>query len=393
MSVKSNLSSYETDSDINSDTNSNSSNDDIDWNGCIINDKYLILNKLGKGSYCSVWNIYDIDTKNIYAMKIYNIDDTDDGKNEKKILDLIKSFNISNVILYNKSFEYEYDDDTYFIMTMEQCGYSLNDIKKLFRDIIKTDKEINLNYMLFIKKINDIIITILKQLHNKGYAHTDIKPENILIDIPTLESSIIYERIKTEHNKLKKFKNKKILEELSKLTKDITDNIDISEKNIIEYLSNFNFNIKLCDFGTCLKFNDNTIYKKHTSYYKSPKIILKYPLDNTYDLWSLACTIYELITGEVLFNPFEENLILMYDDIEDINLMYLISSSIGLPPQNIISNSKVKDVLFTFDKTCIRGFKTIIHNDFIYKMLLLETEINKNILYDLIKFVIKELHY
>lgn len=387
---KSNLSSI-----YDSDNESNTSNEtDDDWTGHIINDKYLVLNKLGKGSYCSVWNIYDIDTKNIYALKIYNIDDTDDGKDEKKILDQIKSFNIPNIILYNKTFEYEYDDETYFLMIMDQCGYSLNEIRKLFRDIVKIDKEINLNYMLFIDKIKNIIINILEQLHNKGYAHTDIKPENILVDIPRLESILIYERIKTEHNKFKKFKNKKILEELSKSCKDIIDDIsEINEKTIIDYLSNFNFNIKLCDFGTCLKFNDNTIYKKHTTYYKSPKIILKYQLDKNYDYWSTACTLYELITGEVLFNPFDENLILMYNDIEDINLMYLITSAIGMPSEYIINNSKVKDVIFTFDKKCIRGFKSISQYNFIKNMLSLETDINKNILYNIIIFVIKKLEY
>jgi len=393
MSKKSNsTSNYETETET--DTESNISNDDIDWMGHIINDKYLVLNKLGKGSYCSVWNIYDIDTRNIYALKIYNIEDTDDGKNEKIILDHVKSFNIPNIILYNKTFEYEYDNETYFMIIMDQCGYSLNEIRKLFRDIIKIDKKINLNYILFVNKIKNNIINILEQLHSKGYAHTDIKPENILLDLPRLESIIIYERIKTEHNKFKKIKNKKILEELSKTCKDIIDGIiEIDEKNIIDYLSSFNFNIKLCDFGTCLKFNDNTIYKKHTSYYKSPNIILKYPLDKTYDYWSLACTLYELITGEVLFNPFDENLILMYDDIEDINLMYLITSAIGMPSDDIINKSKVKDVIFTFDRKCIRGFKSISQYNFITDMLSIETDINKNILYDLIKYIINKLQY
>jgi serine/threonine protein kinase len=394
MSKKLNsTSTYDTD---NESSTSDTSNDEIDWTGHIINDKYLVLNKLGKGSYCSVWNIYDIDTKNIYALKIYNIEDSDDGKEEKKILDQIKSFNISNIILYNKTFEYEYEDedDTYFLMIMDQCGYSLNEIRKLFRDIVKIDKEINLNYILFINKIKNIIINILDHLHNKGFAHTDIKPENILVDIPRLESTILYERIKSEHNKLKKLKNKKILEELSKICKEIIEDItEIDEKNIINYLSSFNYNIKLCDFGTCLKFNDNTIYKKHTTYYKSPRIILKYPLDKNYDYWSMACTIYELITGEVLFNPFDENLILMYDDIEDINLMYLIASAIGMPSEDIINNSKVKDVIFTFDKKCIRGFKSISQYNYIKNMLSLETDINKNILYELIKFVINKLEY
>lgn len=372
---------------------SDSEDDSIDWTGHIINNKYIILNQLGHGSYCTVWNTYDIESKNLYAFKIYNLDDTEDGLNEKNILDIIKSYKLNNVILYNKSFEYEYDENKYLIFIMEQCGYSLNEIRKLFREVIKIDNEINLNYFIFITKIQSVIINILENLHKNGYAHTDIKPENILITIPRLESTIIHERIKAIHNQFKKQKNIKILENISKSCNDIIENIDLSDKLIIDYLSNFNFDIKLCDFGTCLKFGDNTIYKKHTTYYKSPKIILKFPLDNTYDYWSLGCTLYELITGEVLFNPFNDDLISLYDDIEDINLMYLISSSIGLPPLNMINNSKISDVIFTFDKKCIRGFKSIKFNNFIQNMLNLETDSNKKILYNLINYVINNVKY
>ena len=376
-------------------SSSNSSDDEIDMTGEIIKSRYLILNKLGSGSYCSVWNTYDIETRKLYAIKIYNIDDIDDGMNEKNIMDEIKKLNIlnlSNVILYDKVIEFEFDEDDYFALLMDNCGYSLNDIRKLFREPIKTNIDINLKYMIFIDKIKNIIEDILVKLHNNRYAHTDIKPENILIDIPKLESKIIYEQIISLHDKLKKTKNKKILQELINLTKSFTK-LDISDNDIITYLSEFNYNIKLCDFGTTLIFGDNTIYKKHTSYYKSPKIILKYPLTKEYDYWSFACTLYELVTGTVLFNPFDEDLINKYDDIEDINLMYLIVSTIGMPQQDIINNSKVSDVIFTFDRKSIRGYKNISFNDYVSSLLVLETDKNKKILYSLIDYIVHHLVY
>lgn len=385
-------SSYCSSSGSSSGSSSNSSDDEIDVIGEVIKSKYLILNKLGSGSYCTVWNTYDIETRKLCAMKIYNIDDMDDGVNEKNIMDEIKKINLSNVVLYDKVVEFEFEDDEYFAVIMDNCGYSLNDIRKLFKDIIKTNIDINLKYMIFIDKIKNIIEDILIKLHNKGYAHTDIKPENILIDIPKLESKIIHEQIISLHDKLKKQKNKKILPELIDLTKSILK-LEISDEDIIKYLSEFNYSIKLCDFGTTLRFGDNTIYKKHTSYYKSPKIILKYPLTKEYDYWSLACTLYELITGTVLFNPFDEDLINKYEDIEDINLMYLIVSTLGMPPHDIINNSKVSDVIFTFDRTSIRGHKNISFNDYLSGLLVLETDLNKKILYSLISYIVHHLVY
>ena len=385
-------SSYYSSSGSSSGSSSNSSDDEIDMIGEVIKSKYLILNKLGSGSYCTVWNTYDIETRKLCALKIYNIDDMDDGVNEKNIMDEIKKINLSNVVLYDKVVEFEFEDDEYFAVIMDNCGYSLNDIRKLFKDIIKTNSDTNLKYMIFIDKIKNIIEDILIKLHNNGYAHTDIKPENILIDIPKLESKIIHEQIISLHDKLKKQKNKKILSELIDLTKSISK-LEVSNEDIIKYLSEFNYSIKLCDFGTTLRFGDNTIYKKHTSYYKSPKIILKYPLTKEYDYWSFACTLYELITGTVLFNPFDEDLINKYEDIEDINLMYLIVSTLGMPSHDIINNSKVSDVIFTFDRKSIRGHKNISFNDYLSGLLVLETDLNKKILYSLISYINHHLVY
>ena len=375
-----------------SNTNSSDDSNEIEWNGEVINNRYLILNKLGQGSYCSVWSTYDIETRKLIALKIYNIDDTEDGLHEKNVLDELKKIKLPYSILYDKMIEFEFDEDDYIAFTMENCGYSLNEIRKIFKDIIRTDTHINLKYMIFINKIKNDMLNILNILHNNGYAHTDIKPENILINIPKLESKILYEQIYGLHDKLKKNKSKKILIELCELVKT-HKNITINNTDIINYISTFDYDIRLCDYGTCLKFGDNTIYKKHTSYYKSPNIIMRYPLTSKYDYWSFACTLYELITGTVLFNPFDENLIELYDDVEDINLMYLITSTIGMPPIELINKSKVSDVLFTSDRKSIRGYKYMKYNDIISPLYELEIEINKNILQELILFILQFLIY
>ena len=160
-------------SDSNGDS-SDSEDDSIDWTGHIINNKYIILNQLGHGSYCTVWNTYDIESKNLYAFKIYNLDDTEDGFNEKNILDIIKGYKLNNVILYNKSFEYEYEDNKYLICIMEQCGYSLNEIRQLFREVIKIDNEINFNYFNYITYSFLLIIwkNIIYDLYNNKSSHT-----------------------------------------------------------------------------------------------------------------------------------------------------------------------------------------------------------------------------
>ena len=40
-----------------------------------------------------------------------------------------------------------------------------------------------------------------------------------------------------------------------------------------------------------------------TREYRSPEIILGGEYDETADIWSMACTVFELVTGQYLFNP------------------------------------------------------------------------------------------
>jgi serine/threonine-protein kinase SRPK3 len=395
-------------------SNSNSSNDtygsdsesipeEINWFLTIVKNRYIILNKLGSGSYCTVWGIYDVDTKNMFALKIYNEEDTDDAMNETNVLDQIKKFNVPYSVNYLESFEYDYEEDKYIMQIIELCGYSLDYIMKLFKDDFKENKILYSNYINFVYKSIISISSSINILHKNNYAHTDIKPENILIEIPRLESYLILDKIKQAHEKYsilkKKGKIKTIIPSLKNDCKTIFEKIDILEQDIKNYLSKFNYGVKLCDFGTSLIMPDNTIYKKHTSYYKSPKIILKYKLDHTYDLWSMGCTIYELITGSILFDPFDSDIEDKFGDNEDRNLMYLITCALGIPNNNILNNSKLSDVFFTQDRLCLRGYDKMNNINFINNMMKhidhLNQQNNDSIInmLQLIDYVVKHINY
>lgn len=365
MSVKSTNSS-------NSSTSSNTddSSNYIDWTNTIINNRYIILNKLGSGSYCTVWSVYDIEEKNTYALKIYNEEDTENAINEIEVLNFIKTLKLPNSITYIDSFKYLYCEDIFIMQISELCGYSLHYIIKLFQEDFKNDKELYTKYINFIyesiKKINNTLYI----LHSYNYAHTDIKPENILIDIPNYENKILQKEIKIKHdqfkNKNKKNKNKlNIVSILNKNCIDIINKTNVSVDDIKNYLKDFNFSIKICDFGTSMKTGDKTIYKKHTQYYKSPKILLKYDLDKTYDYWSIGCMLYELLLCDILFDPYDTELESLYGVHEDRNLMYLITSVLGIPDKSILEKSKESDIYFTSDRKCLRGYINIKNKQFI----------------------------
>ena len=59
--------------------------------------------------------------------------------------------------------------------------------------------------------------------------------------------------------------------------------------------------IKIIDFGSSC-FTDDALYNYIQSrFYRSPEVILGYPYDTQIDIWSFACLITELYTGQPIF--------------------------------------------------------------------------------------------
>ena len=86
----------------------------------------------------------------------------------------------------------------------------------------------------------------------------------------------------------------KLMKKCSIIHSDIKpDNILVNENKCL---------LKLCDFGSACVFKDNDITCYLVSrFYRAPEIILGQKYDCAIDMWSVACTLYELYTGKVLF--------------------------------------------------------------------------------------------
>lgn len=71
----------------------------------------------------------------------------------------------------------------------------------------------------------------------------------------------------------------------------------------LEQICDCMFNIKVVDMGNAC-FTDNHYSDViQTREYRSPEIILEGQYDTTADIWSLACMVFELVTGDYLFDP------------------------------------------------------------------------------------------
>jgi casein kinase I family protein HRR25 len=132
----------------------------------IINKKYTLLEKIGEGSFGSIYRGQHIRTREYVAIKIEPI------KNETKLLKnesivyqyLNNSSGIPSVKWFGK------DDENHY-MVIDLLGQSLQSLKN-------TLDQFSLQLVL---QIGIQIINLLKTIHEKGLVHRDIKPDNFLL--------------------------------------------------------------------------------------------------------------------------------------------------------------------------------------------------------------------
>lgn len=141
----------------------------------LINNKYTILEKIGSGSFGSIYKGENIRTKECVAIKVEPIiNNTKLLKNESTIYQYLGSKQgIPLVKWFGK-------DDYNYYMVINLLGKSLEQLK-----IEKEKLSLKLTLQIGIQ-----ILFLLNTIHEKGLVHRDIKPENFLLGLNSLNKQI-----------------------------------------------------------------------------------------------------------------------------------------------------------------------------------------------------------
>lgn len=134
----------------------------------IINKKYKITNKIGNGSFGSIYKGINIRTNEDVAIKVEVIDDEIKLlKNESIIYQyLANNIGIPTIKWFGK-------DDINYYMVINLLGSSLQKLK-----------DINGNFTLKLTlQIGIQVLNLLRLIHNSYLVHRDIKPENFLLGL------------------------------------------------------------------------------------------------------------------------------------------------------------------------------------------------------------------
>lgn len=326
--------------------------------------RYIIIRKLGWGHFSTVWLAKDNVNDCYVALKIVRSAShyTETALDEIKLLKRINTANpchpgAAHIVSLLDQFEHQGPNGTHICMIFEVLGENLLSLIKKYdyRGIP----------IPLVKQITKQVLLGLDYLHRDcGIIHTDLKPENVLIcinseeaiaqvtntsqaspqsDDPNIEklrhnpiitnsqpltnSCILsYKRDVSMHDSEERSSNEEFFKKkdlnfnednINKSNKDDDESLEkdisgISLETNIEKQSitpssspdNTNYiNVKIADLGNACWTHHHFTDDIQTRQYRSPEVLLGAKWGASTDCWSMSCMVFELLTGDYLFDP------------------------------------------------------------------------------------------
>ena len=369
--------------------------------GEIFSNKYICIKYLGKGTFSRVWLVYDIITESFCAMKVIYSKYKEEAEHE---IEMYKNLGnkYNHVTKYIDSFIL--NDETCIVT--ELMGICLIDLFKYY-SIQQEQEQVKRKWYEFsvvndlipreiVKKIFKDLFIGLHELHRKGIVHTDIKPENVMVNIyPNkiikikewfLSSGILevyknkfmdslpdnFANMDQQKRKLVKKKCRiKVLNLLANEIKlvietyhknnrmkqseeantiiDIDDVSDIeidsvSEDELFTLIPINEITAKIIDLGNAELIDDIENELIQLRCYRPPENILHEFFNTKADIWSMGCVFFETLTGDYLFDIDHEK---FNDSLErDKELLVQMYNTLGEMRVDDVNRSVYKDDLF-----------------------------------------------
>eukprot|EP00744_Colponema_vietnamica_P001224 GILI01002051.1.p1 GENE.GILI01002051.1~~GILI01002051.1.p1 ORF type:complete len:617 (-),score=25.48 GILI01002051.1:52-1875(-) len=314
----------------------------------LYSERYRVVRKLGWGYFSTVWLVWDYAEKRFQAMKIQKSDKQyrEAAYDEIRLLkDIMKADSTAERCCARMCdfFEHTGPNGIHICMIFDILGENLLSLIERYEH-----RGIPLP---IVKSLTKEILIGLDHVHTINIIHTDLKPENVLLAQP--KHAILHEMKKytppsiTEHIKLEerevstmtKSQRKRYYQKLAQKKKDADSGVtthadptavismeakdvesDGSDTDEAWEVERFH-HCCVADFGNSC-YSDRPITDEvQTRQYRAPEVIVGNGYGPAIDIWSCACMVFELLTGEFLFDPKQDDNGIFSRDEDHLALM------------------------------------------------------------------------
>ncbi|KAE9966880.1 hypothetical protein BLS_006763 [Venturia inaequalis] len=285
-------------------------------------ERYIVLQKLGYGMSSTVWLVHDAFKNRYFAMKVLSTECYGNGYDffELEILEHLRENQpdhpgqpyVSKLV---DSFTKETSIGITLFLVFEVMAETLHSFIQSRR----------IHPAKIIKRFAKQLLLALDHAHKSGVVHTDIKADNVMIQLPDqniikdevldpvepwtskamgdTELDFLYwpndnsERMRREHGIEYKFtKTIMSIQHTSAGMEGYYLDDDVCEEELLK------LNVSFCDWGLATWTHEHLYETISTPTMRSPEVLLGAPWDTKTDIWSLGILIFEMLSG---FNAFD----------------------------------------------------------------------------------------